>query len=208
MKRFGRLLAITLLSVAFGAVLGPVLIAAAGAAFAPAVDQYGTSLEAAKLVDAYRDRLPTGILFTSIVPPGDGAECGYEPDVVFPDGFMALTTARRTNSYANYEGYSVLNRWRIQNRDESWIRSITAELQNQMSPFKTGFLRRCIEATLFADMCMRRVEEFGDTVPRFPRSRETGLPGEGIEDRIVCTFVDGVAARKGIPLARGGATGN
>ena len=97
-----------------------------------------------------------------------------------------------------------LDRWRSENSGEAWIRSITAEINTRFTPFEIGFLRRCIEGTLFAGLCMKKVERFRDIVPRFKRTHETEILAEGDEDRVVCTFVDGVAARKGIPLSRSG----
>jgi hypothetical protein len=202
MKRAVRTGAIIAASVVVGAILGPVLFAVIGAIAAPAEGTGGRSIEANKLVDAYRNKLPPFRLFTTVVMPDDGAECGYDAGKVFPGGILAMMKARQANSYSDYEGYYALDQWRNRNQDEDWIDAIKAQISMEMSPFEAGFLRRCIESTVFSNLCMRQVEGFGDTVPRFSSKREHFLIAAGDEDRVVCTFVDGVAARRGIPLSK------
>jgi hypothetical protein len=203
-RQFAARVSTIIFAVVIGAVFGPVAIAIAGATFAPAKSPNGYVVEAAKLVEAYQSNLEPGLLFLSIVPPEDGAECGYKADAIFPGGILALN--RQT--YTDYEGYFVLDKWRNESRDKAWIRAITLQIDQRLSPFEAGFLRRCIQGTLFAKLCMDRVSGFGDTTPRFDRKEKTGVPGDGNEDRVVCTFVDGVAARKGIPLATSRPTKN
>lgn len=202
MKRLLRLSAMAAVSAGVGAIFGPLLFAVIGAAIAPAKGLAGQPIEAGKLVDAYRDKLPPLQLFLTVEMPQDGMECGYDPEKVFPDGFSAMMKARQTNSYADYEGYYALDQWRNNNQDEDWIEEIKAEVAKEMSPFEAGFLRRCIQSTVFSNLCMKEVESFGDTVPRFNSKREHYLIAAGDEDRVVCTFVDGVAARRGIPLSK------
>ncbi len=199
MRRYARSLAAILLSLTVGAIFGPVLIAGAAAALGRGSDGFGPISEADRLVDAYRDQLPRGRLFLSIVASPDGEECGYDPEVVFPRGILAMQPEGRLDSYTDYRGYFELNGWRNERRDEAWIRAITTRIQAEMSDFRIGFLRRCIESTLFAGVCAKEVEQFGETVPRFDRRRTS--EAQGSEDRVVCTFVDGVAARKGVPLS-------
>ena len=199
-RRNARSAAIILLSLAVGAIFGPLAIAGAAAAIGgPETDHFGGSIEAEKLVDAYRDQLPRGLLFLTITPPPDGAECGYDPEIVFPGGIGAMYPEGRATSYSDYQGYSELHRWRNGRRDDAWIRAITARIDEGMTDFQASFLRRCIESTMFADLCAREVERFGETVPRYGRPRTN--EAEGFEDRVVCTFVDGVVARKGVPLS-------
>ena len=196
-----RSFAVLTVALLFGAVFGPVIIALVAAAIEPETDSYGFPIESSKLIDAYQDRLPPRRIFLTIMPPDDGAECGYDPEIVFPDGMERMFEARQKGFYADYQGYYALDRWRGENRDRDWIEAIASKLGEQMSPFQAGFLRRCIESTLFADLCMKEVERFGDAVPRFSDDWRGHTLVGGYEDRVVCTFVDGVAARKGITLA-------
>lgn len=200
MRRHARSLIIIMLSLAAGAVVGPLLIAAAAAALGQESDGYGPG-EAERLVDAYRDQLPRGHMFLSLAAPPDGEECGYNREIV-RERSPATPSGGSRDAYSDYQGYAALNRWRGERRDEAWIRAITASIDERFSDFKIGFLRRCIESTLFAGLCANEVEQFGDTVPRFGRSGVDNA--QDLEDRVVCTFVDGVAARKRIPLSTGG----
>ena len=193
------------LLLAMGATLGPVLIAA----IAARVNQeqpfgFGEMREAERLVAAYRQRLPRHLLFLTIFGPDNGAECGYDPSEVFPDEIDQLTDSVRKQKFNDYAGYYALDQWRNRSRDEEWIAAIRDKIDEQMSRFEVGFLRRCIEATIFSPICMKRVSEFGDSeeIPRFDHNRLTRtIMGEGIEDQIVCTYVDGVAARKKLTLS-------
>ena len=190
-----------------GAVLGPVMIAAGGAAIAAnSVDSpmYKRN-EADLLVRAYRERLRVGYLFMSVIMPENGKECGYDPDIIFPESSEQLATSARERKYTEYAGYWVLDRWRNQTADDEWLGAVTQKIDDDMSDFEAGFLRRCIEATLFSSACMKRVEPYGDRVVRFEHNRPAWPPrGFGIEDQIVCTYVDGIAARRGmkVPVSR------
>jgi hypothetical protein len=200
MRRHARSISAILLWLAVGAVFGPVAIAGGAAAFRGSrPDAMGRASEVEKLVDAYRDRLPRHVLFLTLVPPPDGEECGYDPETLFPDRVQAMHPQGRTDVYADHQGYRELDRWRSRRRDEAWIRAITAAIHNRMSEFQIGFLRRCIQSTLFAGLCAKEVERIGDTVPRYGRPRIN--EAQGFEDRVVCTFADGVAARRGVALA-------
>jgi hypothetical protein len=199
MRRHARSILAILLWLALGAVFGPVAIAGGAAAFRGSPDALDRVSEAEKLVDAYRDQLPRHVLFLTLAPPPDGEECGYQPEIIFPGGVQARYPQGRTDLYADYQGYLELDRWRRSRRDEAWIRAITATIHDRMSEFQIGFLRRCIQSTLFAGLCAKEVERIGDTVPRYGRPRIN--EAEGFEDRVVCTFVDGVAARRGVALS-------
>lgn len=198
----------TLSLVLLGAVLGPLIVAAASAALDANQEDspFQKQNEAARLVNAYRSRLPVGILFMSVPLPEDGKECGYEPEHVFPDATNQMLRSGRENRYADYTGYWVLDHWRNSVRDEEWISAISQKIDDDLSDFETGFLRRCIDATLFSTICMSRVASYGDRVERFDHTRPASpMRGFGIEDQIVCSYVDGVAARLGIkvPPSRG-----
>ena len=188
-----------------GALLGPVVFAAVGAAVGASQKTYPsvtTGTGAFRLVEAYRARLPRGRLFTSVVAPEDGRECGYENDQVFPRAFDQFGVSAHTRKFTYYSGYWVLDQWRNDSRNAEWVDAIAQAIGEDMSAFEIDFLRRCIEATAFAPICMKKVAQYGNAVSRFNRP-QTSSPflGYGSEDQIVCTYVDGVAARRGVPLA-------
>jgi len=206
MKRFARriLIAVSLLIV--GAVLGPVSLAAVAAYItSDQDDEFGEHREAARLVDAYQDNLRPGRLFLTLASPEDGAECAYDPDQLFPNSMQQFDESTDTKAFTDYVGYLALDRWRNRTRNEEWIGAVAVQLNEQMSDFETGFLRRCIEGTVFSQLCMERVEAFSNSAPRFDHSRDP-IPvlGMGIENEIVCTYADGVAARLGLPIAERG----
>jgi hypothetical protein len=179
-----------------GAVFGPLLFAAL-AAFSPAKGKFGDSIESIKLVDAYRDELPEQILWMSILPPDSEYECGYETDSVFSDdsGHAEVETPM-----LDYAAYLTLIRWRNEQADSAWISRITEKIDSSFSDYQKSFLRRCIETTLFKANCMKVVEDFGNNVKRFADRDGPKSPEELISSQILCNFVDGVAARKGIAL--------
>ena len=207
MKRFAKrcLIAATLLLV--GAIFGPVIIAVGGAARAakPITFPGHQRNEADLLVRAYRDRLPVGFLFMTVAMPEDGKECGYDPQEVFPKSFEQFEGSARQKKYSDYAGYWVLDHWRSQSSDDEWLGAVTQKIDDDMSDFEAGFLRRCIEGTLFSSLCMKEVAPYGDRIERFDHKRPASpLRGFGVEDQIVCTYVDGVAARHGmrVPSSR------
>lgn len=201
MNRLTWKLAIPLGVFVAGAVLGPIIIAAAGAAIVTAQEDHLKYREANALVDAYRGRLKPNKLFLTVIGPDDGEECGYKPEDVLPDRDEGYAEARRLGRYTDYEGYQALYYWRIYSQDESYIDRIKESVAERVSPYEVSFLKRCIESTILSSICMKRVETFGTLVERFPTDRKPFEHALGYRDRVICTFVDGVAARKGIPLA-------
>lgn len=189
---------------ALGTVVGPIIIAAIVSAVpyqSPGVLPQ-KELEIGRLVAAYRAKLPHGQLFLTIVPPPDGKECGYDPNKVFPAQLETMVKARSARQWSDYEGYYALHQWRGQNRGEEFIAAIQEKMAIQLSRFEAGFLRRCIDATMISSFCMKKVERIGNEVVRFDSNRHHFLLAGGNEDRVVCGYVDGVAARKGLPLSR------
>lgn len=185
---------------ALGTVFGPVLIAGAASLHQPEM-HFGDETEASRLIKVYRANLKPYLVFTTIIGPDDGAECGYDPQVLFPDGIMEMAEARSEKRYSDYEGYYALDQWAKQQEDESWIAAITERIDQTMSPRKTEFLRRCIESTLFSDTCMAQVEVYGDRIERFPDEPRTQyhLAG-GHEKEVICSYLDGVALKRGIEI--------
>ncbi len=193
------------LATTLGAIIGPIVAAAVLAVAAPS-EVYGRNNEAAKLVEVYRSRLRPFLLFLTIARPENGSECGYNSETIFPRGLYAFKDMRKTGQYNDYVGYYALHTWSGNSSDDRWIANMTIALDERLSSFEAGFLRRCIESTVASTMCMSRVERLGRSVPRSElEGMDYPLPygqGWGFEDRVICSFVDGVAARKGLPLSR------
>lgn len=170
-----------------GAILGPVLIAAGQGMLASSEPDTRRG-ETMRLVAAYRERLPPFRLMLTIVPP-DPERCGYAADSLFAKD-------DRGGIGSPYDGFQVLDRWKAQRSDEAYLDQVADGLSRRMSPFSTVFLRRCMEATLFGNWCESRVRSIADEL--IPAER----PAARADERVLCTYLDGVAARAGKSLAR------
>jgi hypothetical protein len=197
-----RRLAIGVLLVIAGTVFGPVVIAALNASFA-SDDPFEQSDEVSRLMDAYQARIPPHLLFLTLVsPPDDGQECGYDPKAVFGDDrHDDMMRGMRDGHWTDYEGYDALDRWRQNLRGERALWTIEGMLNDELSAFEAAFLRQCIESTLFSSMCMAKVHAIGESVEHRPKAMPRFASGSGNEHRVVCGYVDGIAARRGIRLA-------
>lgn len=184
---------------AVGMFFGPVVIAAGSALHQPDPDDgWRTETEASKLVDAYQDHLEPMRLFLTIIPPEDGRECGYDPSKLFPESIMEMANARSADDFTDYEGYYALTRWAGEQNDKAYIMAIADKIDRTMPVWRQEFLRRCIDGTLFASFCMADVEHFGDKVERFPEKPYDYLIAGGHEEEIICTYLDAVAAKRGV----------
>ncbi len=187
---------------AAGAMFGPVLIAAIAALddekefMPPKHDQ------AALLIEAYRSNLPEFALFLTISQEPHAENCGYDEKNIFPDGVDAIIDARRSGRFSPLEGYMAMNHWAAKLQDENYLYAITEEIRKEHSPFQIEFLRRCIQSTIFSGACMKHVSRVGDRVERFPDGpgKDSYFPASGHEEEVICTYLDGVAARRGIAM--------
>ena len=184
----------------FGAVVGPVLIAGISALHDDEQGMYAES-EASKLITAYQAKLPPGYLFRSMPLPDEGRKCGYDPRELFPDGIEEMAAARAQAQFSDYEGYYALEAWASDLKDKAWLAEIASEIDKSISRVEIEFLRRCIDATIFASVCMQRVDKFGDRVDRYPEvDRSAFYAASGFEQEVICTYLDAVAKRRGLPV--------
>ncbi len=186
-----------------GTVFGPLLIAVGGAAIVANQGDHDLERtnEAWALVEAYGDKLRPGLLFLTVTPPPDGEECGYDPGILFPDRSNDIAKSVDERKFNDYVGYYVLDHWRNETRDAEYLSAIAQRIDEDMNDFEIAFLRRCISSTLFSSICMEQISGFDEKVERYDHERSAyPIVGWGIEDEIVCTYADGVAARRGIPL--------
>ncbi|MFM5895521.1 MAG: hypothetical protein ACKOQM_13975 [Novosphingobium sp.] len=205
-----RLLVLSAMLV-IGAILGPVIFAAIAASLPPTGDWARESPEDVRnreiglMMGALDEREKQSNYITrySMRPPPDGKECGYDPDSVFHGKYDQLLKSTAGKQYAVYRGYWALDRWRSGQIDEAIEAAIRDRVQ--ISKFEAGFLRRCIQQTSFSGLCADQVDALRQKayagVDRKMAKREHSTM-YGHEDNVVCAFVDGVAARKGLPLAK------
>ena len=190
-----------------GTILGPLLVALVLAALPSGETGMGSGLpekeiEVGKLLAIYRARLPAGRLFMTVIPPPDGEECGYLPSSVFPTTFAGAATDRLAGRWNPYVGYYALHRWRNDAQADGYIAAISKKMTEDLSKFEAKFLRICIESTVLSGICSRKIESYGDGIDRFSKDYVEDSWIGGNEDRVVCSYVDGVAARKGLPLSK------
>ena len=198
-----------------GTALGPVAIAAVGAVIEAyrahneisySGDEAWLLLEEAE--DFEEERSRGEFKYISPVPPMDGKECGYEPKQLFPPDTDQFSSAIDERRFTDYIGYDILDRWRHETRDEEWLMAKSIELDAKVGQFQLGFLRRCIAYTLFQGVCydraMNLIADVTENIQRFDHNRKPHpYLGFGIEDEIVCTYVEGVARRRNLPSADG-----
>lgn len=187
---------------AAGAVLGPVMIAGIAALDDEKASMPPQQDQAALLIRSYQANLPSLILFRSIFHEPHPEQCGYDETKLFPDGSIAIIDARESGRLSPIEGYMAINIWAAEQQNENYLYAITERIRKEHSPFEMEFLRRCIQSTIFSGICMKHVSQMGDRVKRFPDDpRDAGyFPGSGYEEEVICTYLDGVAARRGIAL--------
>jgi hypothetical protein len=189
-----------------GAVFGPpaiAVLAASPAAFDEPLpwEKYERSR---KLFEVYRansgDRLR--FFLPDDRPIGSfGAECGYQPDQVFEGKENQLYAAREANQWVDLEGYILTRVWTGHHQNDNYHAEIAKELESAFSQFESEYLRRCIEGTLLAPICSYQVSKVASRVDQSSKNTWHNVLGAGYEDRVVCGYVDGIAARRNLMLS-------
>lgn len=192
MKRAIGKLALVATIFLLGGLSLPVLIAAGGAAFT-SKNKEDRFFEARRLIAVYQTHLPRNILFLSINSDG-GASCGYDPEKLAPETTSKADRERYTDELmASITG----ERWWVEEQDDIWLSDIADRISNSNSAFTVSFLRRCIEGTALRPLCISHVSQLDQGVEYSPKKLDLR---RAIAKRAYCTFVDGVAAKRGIPL--------
>ena len=199
----GRRLLGAALLVAGTIVLAPLLYAAGRGLFAGS-DEGERRMQSIALLAAYRDHWPPPVWLVSIDFEGPIRECGYNSETLFVPSQPRETW--RAGQWTPEEGYRDL--WMVRSRD--WRQRLDelrlARLDAETSAFSSEFLRACIRQSLFASSCAGQVRAIlaaddldttnGDA---WPRNRPR--PDQSRQNRNICAYLDGIAARRGLPLA-------
>lgn len=193
-----------------GALLGPLAFAALSSATAKEDREHAAFEEAVKLSDRYIEAQPRLQLYLSLMSPDILYDhCGHDFDQLFPDIMDDLEALHAIGRYSDYEGFEAIDELRRRNGLEVRRTGLAMELEDRLSHFELGFLRRCIDATMFSGLCMQKVADIdtdlSDDAEVFSR---VFIPGAGEEPQIICTYLDGVAARRNLPLPENDARGN
>ena len=199
--RWRRLLGAVLLIVAT-IVLAPLLYGVGKGLFADS-SEGGRRAQSVALLDAYRDHWPPPLFLSSINFRAAIDDCGYDAETLFgpEEG-----DSGRNGVWTPYGGHFDL--WIARSQD--WSRRLDelrmSRLEAETSAFSSEFLRICIRQSLFASVCAGRVRAILsagdlDTGNGNAWPRNQGRPDQSRQTRNICTYLDGLAARRGLPLA-------
>jgi len=155
------------------------------------------------LLAAYREHWPPPVWLASQDFGRDIRDCGYEEDTLFPPSEPQLGQGEHWTPYAGY--FDVLMA-----RSRDWDRRLEelrlARLDGETSAFSSEFLRVCMRQSPFASLCASRVRAILvadgldiENGSAWPRNRPS--PDQSRGTRTICAYLDGIAARRGLPLA-------
>jgi len=192
---------------AIGAVIGPILSALWAATLAsppPPGSERVEGTPAWNLLEAYRAQLPPVHLLLTIALPPDGEECRYERSAVFEHKDDVLEVyGTPQDRWSAYKGYDALNRWKNERIDARYLERVARHIALNSSAFSATFLANCIRNTVLRSLCVRYTEDllrerpwFGKATPMPPRSFDAP-----VEAATLCTYLDGLAARRGQKLS-------
>ena len=197
-----RLLGAILL-VAVTIVLAPLLYGVGKGLFAG--DSGGERrLQSIALLAAYRDYLSPGPLLQGDRDYGrDIVDCGYREEQLFPPGEPRF--ANSDLHWTRYQGYFDLLMARDRDGDQRMELMRLTRLDADTSAFSSEFLRVCMRQSLFASVCTGRVRAILSAadleVGNPARPRGLSRPDQSRQTRNICAYLDGIAARRGLPLA-------
>lgn len=178
-----------------GAVLGP-LLSAAIAGLSP-VKEPGVPLAGAmRLLDAYEARVPADARPAGPSWEAAARRCGYDPRTVVDAEAMPGA------DWTPYTGYFDLRMWQGSEARAELRADRAGRLARAMTPFQQGFYRECMMASVFAPLCQRQVSAMlADTAQATTLQAASATAPELRSEETICHFLDGVAARRGLPLA-------
>jgi hypothetical protein len=194
--------------------LGAALLIAATIVLAPLLYGVGKGLAAGgsdedragqsfALLAAYREQSPPEVSIPYYNFNSDIRRCGYDEQALFPT--PGPQPDIRDPDVMPYAGYFTMlgERGAEQQRLLDRVRADT--LTAGTSAFSSEFLRVCLRHSVFASACALRV---GSLLSARNLNRDSGVwpsaiarPDLGQRDRSICLYLDGVAARRGLPLA-------
>ena len=184
-----------------GAVVGPLALAAWAALTAP--DDATARLTAARrLLDAFDDRHPQEIGMASFDSSGFARDCGYDEEQLF--GQTPSMLEGESQGWTPYTGYFDLIMWHHDEFRQEVGSRRTEHLSQRLNGLELVFLERCIRHTAFSFLCggrVRRVLETGDLLSHSSLPPLGARPDQQRRSKTICTYLDGVVARKSLPLA-------
>lgn len=157
---------------------------------------------ARRLLDLFDARHPVRAFSDPDKMPGD--ECGYSPGLLEAAPRVRLPDGRKRPSVA-VNGYWYLVEASLA-RQERQAADLRADaLAKELGDFRLSLLSNCINRTIFADQCEARIgnmlAHLGMRDPRDASGSQGGPVNDRVESDVMCSYLDGVAARRGFRLA-------
>lgn len=182
-----------------GAIFGPLLLAV----LAGLHPEEPWNPIAPHLLAEYDARVPSSGLTSPGWSISDSRKCGYDPDALF-------TREDRDRDYPRNWQWTPARGYRFMGGYHSWFRQIavddrrSSQLHGEISNFSGRFLLACMRGTVFAPLCAQRT---GALLGKWKSGDATatlaaGSLNEAGTAETLCTYLDGVAARRGLPLAK------
>ena len=150
------------------------------------------------LLSAFDDRYPEGIITRQMDLDGVARDCGYTEELYGRD----LSPGLRDQRWTPATGYFDLMMWLDDEFSQEVKRRRAEQLRQHLTDYQLRFLDGCLRWTVFAGLCGGQVRHLlkqenllsqSSLNSPFPQPRRT---------QTICTYLDGIAARKGEPLAR------
>jgi hypothetical protein len=150
------------------------------------------------LLSAFDDRYPEGIRMAQMDFDRVARDCGYTEELYGRD----LTPRLEDQRWTPAAGYLDLTGWLDDEFFQEAKRRRAGQLRQNFTDYELKFLDGCMRKTVFANLCgeqVRRILREGNLLS--PSSLNSPFP-QPRRIETICTYLDGIAARKKQPLAR------
>ena len=182
-----------------GFLIGPLLLALASS-LKPFTPSDPSIKGAYRLLEAYTYYRPEGVSLSSMNIDGKLEDCGYKHNMVFSNNDEIADGL----AWTPYSGYFDLSMWISSGFYQEIERRRADQLLKNFGPFELKFSNHCIRETQFSSICARKVERVlaaaglsSSSSLSPPQSR----PDQRRRLNSICTYLDGLVARRGGQLA-------
>jgi hypothetical protein len=188
-----------------GFLIGPLLLAVVSSLkpFTPS----DTNLNVAyRLLDAYDYYHPEPVPMFSMNSDGTINDCGYDRNSVFAQA----DDLNDGSSWTPYNGYFDLTLWVSDEFYREIKRQRADQLSKDLSSYELRFLDHCIRETGFASICARNVRGIlaaSGLSSSFSLSSAKPRPDQRRRFNSICTYLDGLVARRGGQITSKGRSG-
>src|SRR5688572_15871481 len=182
-------------------VLGGPFLGGVVAGFAAASDEQSRRSNAYELLSAFDERYPAPIILPSIDWPAAAADCGYDFEGVFGSAAPPLAEGPAWRPFTGYFDLLAAERREVRDR----LASVRArQLFEHLNAFEMAFLTNCLRNALLPGPCglrVRKVLEHRGLVDPWRWPSSGPRPNLTRQSTTLCTYLDGLAARRRRPLS-------